>query len=91
MGDESAQTPAQTPAEMAQPIIVDLGKQKSKNLKDLKKGQGKLWEDLLSVVEEVKEMLGEEGNNKVVIPVVVIYQEKPKRQRLDKIIFPNLR
>ena len=77
--------------EMTQPIIIDLGKQKAKALKALKDGEGKLWEDVLTVVEEVKEMLGEEAEGKVIIPVVMVYEKKTKRQRLDKLIFPALR
>ena len=84
-------TSEEKPAEMTQPIVIDLGKQKAKNIKDLKNGKGKLWEDMSTVVEEVKEMLGEEANGKVIIPVVMIYQKKPKRQSLNKLIFPNIR
>ena len=87
MTDETAEKPT----EMTQPIIIDLGTQKAKAIKDLKDGEGKLWGDMLNVVEEVKEMLGEEASGKVIIPVVMIYEKKRKRQRLDKIIFPALR
>jgi hypothetical protein len=77
--------------EITQPVIIDLGKQKSKNIKDLKIGKGKLWRDMLVVVEEVEETLGEEAKDKVIIPVVMVYQKKPKRQRLDRLIFPRLK
>ena len=87
MTDETVEKPA----EMTQPIVINLGKQKSKNIKDLQNGKGKLWDDMLNVVEEVKEMLGEEANSKVIIPVVMIYQKKSQRQRLDKLIFPKIR
>ena len=78
----------ETSTDMTQPIIIDLGAQKPGNLKDLKKGEGKLWEEVLTVVDEVKDMLGENAAGKVMVPVVVIYQEKPKRKRLGKMIFP---
>ena len=45
-------------AEMTQPIIIDLGKQKGQALKDLKRGEGKLWDEVFEVVAEVKDMLG---------------------------------
>lgn len=79
--------------EMTQPVIIDLGKQKAGRLKALKNGEGKLWEEVLVVVEEVKEMLGEEADGKILVPVVLIYQEKPKRQpqRLERMIFPYLK
>ena len=77
--------------EMTQPVVIDLGKQKSRDIKDLKKGEGKLWDEVLDVVEEVKDMLGEEADGKVLVPVVMIYQQKPKRQRLNKALFPFIR
>ena len=78
--------------EMTQPVIIDLGKQRPKALTDLKKGDGKLWDEVLDVIEEVKEMLGAEADGKVLIPVVMLYEEKPRRRRLDldKILFPLL-
>ena len=77
-----------TTAEVTQPIIVDLGNQKTKFIKELKKGEGKLWDEVQNVVEEVKDMLGEKAEGKVIIPVVMVYRQKSKRQRLDKLIFP---
>ena len=87
MSDESAEKPV----EMAQPIVIDLGKKKTKDIKDLKNGKGKVWDDVYTIVEEVKEMLGEDANSKVILPVVMIYQKKPKRQRLNRLIFPKFK
>ncbi len=89
--DIIVEEPVETLTEMTQPIIIDLGKQKTKDLKDLKKGGGKLWDEVLDVVDEVKDMLGEEAEGKVLVPVVMICQEKRKPQRLDKILFPYIR
>ena len=79
-----------TLAEMTQPVIIDLGKQRSKSIKELKNGEGELWEEVLEVADEVKEMLGAEAEGKVLIPVIMLYQEKPGRRRIDleKLIFP---
>ena len=74
-----------TSTEMTQPVIIDLGKQKNRTLKNLKRGKGKLWGEVLDVVEEVKDMLGTEAEGKVLVPVVLIYREKRQRKR------PNLR
>jgi hypothetical protein len=81
-----------TSAEMTQPVIIDLGKQKSRSLRDLKKGEGELWDEVLDVAEEVKEMLGADAEGKVFIPIILLYQEKSRRRRLDldKILFPLL-
>ena len=79
---------AKTASEVTQPIIIDLGSQKPGILKDLKKGEGKLWEEVLNVVDEVKEMLGEAADGKVLIPVVMMYRKKPKRNRMNRMLFP---
>lgn len=86
------QETATVSAEMTQPVIIDLGKQRAKALKELKKGEGELWDEVLDVAEEVKEMLGAEAEGKVFVPIIMLYQEKSGRRRLDldKIIFPLL-
>ena len=77
--------------EMTQPIIINLGNQKAGKIKALKKGKGVLWDEVINVVEEVKTKLGEDAAGKVILPVVIIYRTKPKRRRLDKMIFPYLK
>ena len=72
-----------TSTEMTQPIIIDLGKQRSRALKNLKKGEGRLWDEVLDVVEEVKDMLGADADGKVLVPVVLIYRERSRRRRLN--------
>ena len=76
--------------EMTQPVIIDLGKQRSKSIKELKNGEGELWDEVLEVADEVKEMLGAEAEGKILIPVIMLYQEKLGRRRIDleKLIFP---
>jgi hypothetical protein len=76
--------------QVTQPIIIDLGRQKAKDLKEFKKGEGKLWEDVQAVVGKVQDELGETAAGKVVIPVVMIFEKKQKRPRLDRLFFPNL-
>jgi hypothetical protein len=81
---------AVTSTEMTQPVIIDLGKQRSKSIKELKNGEGELWNEVLEVADEVKEMLGAEAEGKILIPVIMLYQEKLGRRRIDleKLIFP---
>lgn len=76
--------------EMTQPVIIDLGKQRRSALKDLKKGEGKLWDEVFEVVDEVKEMLGADAEGKVLVPVIMLYQEKLGRRRVDleRVFFP---
>jgi hypothetical protein len=74
--------------EMTQPIIVDLGKQKTSKIKDLKEGEGELWDEVLDVIEEVQEMLAEEADGKVMVPLILIYEKKRRRRRLENLLFP---
>jgi hypothetical protein len=81
-----------TSTEMTQPVIIDLGKQRRRALKNLKRGEGKLWEDVLDVVEEVKDLLGTDAEGKVLVPVILIYRERSRRRRLnlDRLLPPVL-
>lgn len=84
-----AKTTEETSTEMTQPIIIDLGAQKSKALKELKTGEGELWDEVFDVIDEVKEMLGKEAEGKVLIPVIMLYEKKQTQGLdLDKILFP---
>jgi len=78
--------------EMTQPVIIDLGRQKSRALKNLKKGEGKLWEEVLDVIEEVKDMMGTDADGKVLVPIILLYREKSRRRRLnlDRLLPPVL-
>jgi hypothetical protein len=87
-----AEESVQTSTEMTQPIVIDLGKQKNRAVKNLKKGKGKLWGEVLDVVAEVKDRLGAEADGKVLIPIVMIYCEKPRRKgrTLERFLSPLL-
>lgn len=56
----------------ATPIIIDVGKVKSKRVKQLKRGSGPLADEVLAAIQQ------SHGPNAV--PVVVLYQERPKRK-----------
>lgn len=79
---------AEVMTEMTQPIIVDLGRQKASQIKDLKAGEGELWDEVLDVVDEVKEMLGEEAAGKMMVPIIMIYEKKSSQPRIERILFP---
>ena len=59
-----AEENVKTSTEMTQPIIIDLGKQRSRAIKNLKKGEGRVWDEVLDVVEEVKDLLGTDAEEK---------------------------
>jgi hypothetical protein len=86
--DPATDTSAETNSEMTQPIIVDLGKQKASKLQALKEGEGELWDEVLDVLEEVKEVLGKEADGKLMVPVVIIYEKKQRVRRLEDMLFP---
>ena len=68
-------------ASSATPIVVDLGKTKRKSIKRLKQGQGKLMEEVDEAVARVKAGLGDDGDDKVLVPVVIVYRRKRKKRR----------
>jgi hypothetical protein len=82
----------ETSTEITQPVIIDLGKQTRRNITNLKKGEGKLWDEIFEVADEVKDMLGAEAEGKVLLPVVMLYEKKPssRREDLRRILFPLL-
>jgi hypothetical protein len=82
----------ETSTEMTQPVVIDLGRKRSRSLTELKNGEGKLWDEVLDVIEEVKDLLGKDADGKVLVPVVMIYERiRPRRVDLERILFPLLR
>jgi hypothetical protein len=71
---------------VTQPIIVDLGKQRPKRIKQLKRGRGKLWNEVVDVIEEVSAQLGDEVDGKTIVPVVMVYRKKSKRRSVNPLL-----
>ena len=67
-------------ADIVAPIILSLGKEKKKNIRKLKRGRGKLMDEVIDVLEQVHDHLGPDAENKVIVPVIVVYREKPKNR-----------
>lgn len=63
------------------PIILDLGKKKRRAIKDLKRGRGRLMDDVEQTLEEVRESLGAQANDKELVPIVMIYKKKSRRRK----------
>ena len=63
------------------PVVVDLGKVKRKHVKRLKRGEGRLADEVLDVLDEVTEELGDELEGATMVPVVMVYERKPKKSR----------
>jgi hypothetical protein len=73
---------------MTQPVIVDLGRERARQIRELKRGEGELWEDVLDVIDEVKDMLGAEAEGKTLVPIILLVEKKTRRQRIEKLLFP---
>lgn len=75
-------------ADVTQPIIVDLGKQRPKRIKQLKRGEGKLWDEVVDVIEEVSLQLGDEVDGKTIVPVILVYRKKGKKRKALNPLLP---
>jgi hypothetical protein len=65
------------------PVVVDLGKKRRKRIRQLKKGKGPLMAEIDHAVQQVKERLGDELEEKKVVPVVLLYRRTKKRRKLS--------
>lgn len=63
------------------PIVVDLGKTRRSQIKDLKRGRGKLADEVQDVVARVRDDLGESASGMQFVPVVIIYKRKSKKKK----------
>lgn len=62
--------------EQDSPIVLDLGKRSRKQVRRLRKGNGKLMDRIESVIEDLKK----DGTvNGSVQPIIVVVRQKPKR------------
>jgi hypothetical protein len=82
-------TTAPSPKPLAQavdgsaPVLLDLGQQKPKAVKRLRKGKGKLFDDVLATIEELKTV----GTiSATAQPLIVLVEKKPTAKSL----FPML-
>ena len=64
------------------PIIIDLGKAKKKRVRRLKRGRGRLMDEVQDTLEEVRQRLGDQAKGKELVPVVMIYRKRRKRKGL---------
>jgi hypothetical protein len=67
---------------MDNPIVVNLGKKTKKAIKKLKKGEGKMVEEIQLAMNEVRSRLPEGEKNKPLVPVVMFVERKMKKSKL---------
>ena len=63
------------------PIILDMGKKKRRALKDLRRGRGRLMDEVEQSLDEVRIGLGEEMAGKQIVPIVLVYKKKSKKRK----------
>jgi len=61
------------PTSTLSPIIVDLGKKRRKDVKRLRKGEGKLFDQVTSTIQELKTAGTISGNAE---PVILVVRQK---------------
>lgn len=70
------------------PVILDLGKTKRKNIKQLRQGRGKLVGDVEDAMKEISASLGDQADGKQLVPVVLVYKKKAKKRGGGGGLFP---
>ncbi len=63
----------------AEPIVLDVGRQKRKAIKNLKAGVGPLADRVKEVAQTAAEQLG--TTDKEVVPVVIVYKKRTNASR----------
>jgi len=71
-------TPATTPVNSAPPVVLDLGKQRRKRVKQLRRGEGRLMEEVNASIEELRTAGAIAADAQ---PVVIIVREKRRKTR----------
>jgi Family of unknown function (DUF6200) len=75
----SASAPAEPELSSLPVHVLDLGKAKSSEVKDLKKGRGKLFDEISDTLLDL-ELASDAAKSGSVVPVVLIVERKRKRK-----------
>lgn len=65
---------------MSSPVIIDIGKQRRKRVRQMRKGRGKLFQEIMHAVESLK---AESAVGRDSVPVIVVVREKPSKNSLS--------
>lgn len=60
------------------PTVLDVGKRTSKDIRRLKKGEGKLYDKVQSAVAQAN---GSTSGGKEALPVVILYRQRVRRAK----------
>ena len=72
------------------PIIMEIGKTKKRDIRDVARGQGKIMGDLQDAMTEVTASLGDQAEGKQFVPVVLVYRKKRRSKRKGGRLLPVL-
>jgi hypothetical protein len=78
-GNETTPKPAEQLPPIQGPYIVDLGKASNRQIKALKRGEGKLQDEVEDAIYKVVAELKELDKGKPIVPIVLIYRKKRRR------------
>ena len=80
------QTDIKPEVEVTEPIIINMRKQPKKRIKKLLKGRGKLWDEVVDVIDEVRIILGDEIEGNTILPIILVYGKKTKKKRMRNLL-----
>jgi hypothetical protein len=83
MADETRALEVKAEAETLSLTFLSVGKKKKRALKDLKRGRGRLMDEVEQTLEEVRDGLGSSASSKEIVPVIIIFRQKQKRKRRE--------
>ncbi|MGZ8219534.1 DUF6200 domain-containing protein [Methylomagnum sp.] len=64
------------------PIVLDMGKVGRKKVRELKKeGKGELLDDINEAIEQARAQLGPVMASQTLLPVVLVYEKKPRKKK----------
>lgn len=69
---------AKKPEEEIAPVVIDLGRKSRKNVRRLRRGRGKLLDDVMESVQELREG-GEIGKDAQ--PVIIVVRQKKRKAK----------
>lgn len=80
MGQREGESHNQEMNQMANMLVVNLGKRSRKAIKRLKAGKGSLLDSVQETLALAQGDLGKEAEGKTILPVVLIYKRKDSRK-----------
>lgn len=71
--------PGEEELEAGRPFVLHFGKTRKKHIKRLKKGQGRLMDEVKIAVESIRNQ-STFDHTKELVPIVIIYRQKSKKK-----------